>query len=480
VISLIRAPQINTNDDQVEIVAWYVASGAYVERGQEIADLETSKATVTVSAEQAGYVEPIVPARTIVKVGAPFYRLAESLEELREVTPDTAGGNTAGAEMPAADTGRRAETLPAARMAREPEAARTPALTDSADEALDGSAELARANHRGTRVSRKAAQLLSELGRSADEFPGAGLLTAAELRRLIGLDRALHERAVRTATPTLGKRAEIQALILGVGGAINSRLAVRFESAAIRARLRAEQLFDGNVQPLILYELSRLLPRWPELTAYYQDGAIHYYDRVDLGVAFDLGKGLKVVTLCGAGQLLPLAIFERTLEIGLRYLENRITPEELVGSTFTVTDLSGQNILDFDPLINGRQSAILGIGADESIGGHPMSLILTFDHRAISGRDVAVFLNELKSRLLSYAAATTSAPHAPQPSQLPSPSTPTSVPAASPAAPAFACDRCGVRLQEYYRSFKDAYVLAWYRPDGTLGRVCHRCFERWS
>jgi hypothetical protein len=231
---------------------------------------------------------------------------------------------------------------------------------------------------------------------------------------------------------------------------------------------------------LIHYEVARLLTQWPQLTAYFADGSVHFYDRVDLGVAFDLGKGLKVVTLQDANKLLPVNFYEKTIEIGIRYLENRIRPDELIGSTITVTDLSGFDILHFHPLINGRQAAIIGIGGDSAQPGYPMSINITFDHRVSNGREVASFLSELRNRLNSYALAVDvsiaskdeydflekvrSAQH----------ESPTALLASS------GCDRCGIDLATYYREFtRDANMLATFREDGSLGMVCHRCSGGW-
>src|SRR5262249_39078421 len=155
----------------------------------------------------------------------------------------------------------------------------------------------------------------TELGRSPGNGNAPGLQAAG----------------VRTERISRAKHAEIAALSVGAGANINSTLSVRFDSAPIRVRLAQERLFDGNIQPLVLHEISRLLQQWPQLNAFYAEEAVHFYPRVDLGLAMDLGKGLKVVTIPQADQCSPTQIFERTLECGQRYLENALRPEELSG-----------------------------------------------------------------------------------------------------------------------------------------------------
>ncbi|HEU0118092.1 MAG TPA: 2-oxo acid dehydrogenase subunit E2, partial [Alphaproteobacteria bacterium] len=265
-------------------------------------------------------------------------------------------------------------------------------------------------------------------------------------------------QAARHERLSLAKQAEVAALTQGESGNINSRHSIFFNSASIRERLMADQALGGNIQPLILYEIAQLLKSNPQFTSYFSDNAVHYYDRVDLGVAFDLGKGLKVTTIREADQLKPIDFAKKTLDIGMRYLRNALTQEDLSGSTLTVTDVSGLNILHFHPLINGHQSAIIGIGGDAAQPNHPMAIHITFDHRVMSGREVGTFLGELRTRILSYAPAEELSPAQSEPSFYPQMDT-----------AQIRCDRCAIELSAYYKRFKrDAYMMPYFREDGSM------------
>lgn len=456
-ITTINAPRINTNDDKVAVVLWHVENGAFVETGQEIVDVETSKAVVTLSAETEGFIRRGVERGAVVRVGAPLFYCAASKEELD------------------------AEAQPA------PTAAGQPGATPAAVARQTGGI---RGNYSHTRFSRNAARLLQERGLSPADFQAAGLVTA---HTLDGKQRAVSPGQTRRApspasrleaglppgpqTPrsenvSLAKQAEIQSLSTGEDGNINSMVSAYFDSAPIRARLQDDRAFDGQIQPLILYEISRLLKQWPQFTAYFEDGAIHYYDRIDLGLAIDLGKGLKVVTIKDTDKLMPIDIFEKTIDFGMRYMENKIRSDELIGSTLTITDLSSLDILHFHPLINGRQSAIIGLGGDQTQPGHPMSINMTFDHRVANGREAGTFLKDLRARLLSYvpgdAPAEISQDAPPAPQQI-------------YAEAVQRCDTCGIDIASYHRDYgRTAYLLAYFREDGTLGGVCHRCQSGWT
>jgi 2-oxoglutarate dehydrogenase E2 component (dihydrolipoamide succinyltransferase) len=468
-IEALQAPRINTNDDQVGVVAWHVEDGGFVEEGAALVDLETSKAVVTIESRRGGYLRRVAALGEIIRVGATLCELADEMAEFGQPRPPT---SVQPGPVPAPD---RPEPI-ASRNA-------VPVPTETSP-AFDS-----------TRISPAAMQLIQDHGLKPEDFSGVGLVTARTVRERIQPEPKSSERAPpqgrsepRKAAPaprqgpivpreehvSLAKRAEIEQLSTGESGLINSTLIMHFESEPVRSRLSAEGRFDGNIQPIILFELSRLLLQWPQFTAYFENDLIHFYDRIDLGVAIDLGKGLKVVRIKDADTLTPAELFERTIEFGLRYLDNKIRPEELVGSTITLTDLSSLDVLYFKPLINGRQSAIIGIGGDSSQPGHPMSFNLTFDHRVTNGREAASFLKELRARVLSYAdtSATGPAPKAGR-DQAPAASAP-------PVRTLSLCDNCGIDGKSYAAEFgRDARMLACLNGDGTMVAVCHRCYAGW-
>jgi pyruvate/2-oxoglutarate dehydrogenase complex dihydrolipoamide acyltransferase (E2) component len=457
-ISTILVPRINTNDNKVQVIAWHIAADDYVEIGQDIVDLETSKAAVSVSAELAGYIYPLVKKGTVIRVGDPLYSCASTREEFAIAVSDT-----------------DLKTIAA------------PSLLLSSPEKLAISMQ---GHFSATRFSKTASRIIQEQGLTLGDFKGSGLVTSRSLEatdtgvkkdNAKSMNYSKNEQSTpkpvtpRSESISLAKQAEISSLSIGESGNINSMLSVHFDSAPIRLRLINEGAFDGNIQPLILFEISRLLKQWPQFTAYFEDNNIYYFDRIDLGVAIDLGKGLKVVTIKEADQLMPIEFFEKTIEIGIRYVENRIQPDELAGSTLTITDLSGLDILHFHPLINGNQSAIIGIGGDSTKLDYPMSVNMTFDHRVTNGREVATFLKELRSRLLSYASTDdiTEEDEVIQDSYL-------QIQAELSNTDEIFCDTCGIDHTTYQQNFgREAYMLAYYKTNGTLGSVCHRCFGRW-
>lgn len=134
---------------------------------------------------------------------------------------------------------------------------------------------------------------------------------------------------------------------------------------------------------------------------------MNYYDEVNVGFAVDAGEGLKVPVIRDADKKELGAIAREIQDLLLAYTSGEITLEAASGGTFTVTDLSGEGVFSFHPLINQRQSAILGVGAEFHAPGSSeglYQLILAFDHRLTEGRAAAQFLKDLRDKLSAYEA----------------------------------------------------------------------------
>jgi pyruvate/2-oxoglutarate dehydrogenase complex dihydrolipoamide acyltransferase (E2) component len=160
------------------------------------------------------------------------------------------------------------------------------------------------------------------------------------------------------------------------------------------------KVFRTSLLPLIIYETSRLLLKFPQLNAFYLDQEILRYHHVNIGIAIDLDQGLKTVCLRNASALALPEVEKQLLNMSNKYVDRKLESADLNDITFTITDLSAEGIHFFTPLINQRNAAILGIAAPKR--GGAMVLSLTFDHRVTEGKTASRFLRELKERLEDY------------------------------------------------------------------------------
>ena len=188
-----------------------------------------------------------------------------------------------------------------------------------------------------------------------------------------------------------------------------------------RLRARAKETFaerEGvklTFLPFFAKAAIEALKQYPVVNAAadFEAGTITYPSGEHLGIAVDTEKGLIVPTIRDAGDLSVAGLAKRIADAAERTRTNKITPDELSGATFTITNLGSNGALFDTPIINQPQVAILGVGAvvkrpvvvtdangGESIAIRSMAyLALTYDHRVVDGADAGRFLTAMKNRL---------------------------------------------------------------------------------
>ena len=166
--------------------------------------------------------------------------------------------------------------------------------------------------------------------------------------------------------------------------------------------------------PFFAVAVCEALKQHPVVNSSVEGDQITYHGAEHLGIAVDTERGLLVPVIRDAGDLNMGGIARRIAEVATRTRENKITPDELGGGTFTLTNTGSRGALFDTPIINQPQVAILGTGAvvkrpvvttDAATGQDVIAirqmayLALTYDHRIVDGADAARFLVTLKERL---------------------------------------------------------------------------------
>jgi 2-oxoglutarate dehydrogenase E2 component (dihydrolipoamide succinyltransferase) len=157
------------------------------------------------------------------------------------------------------------------------------------------------------------------------------------------------------------------------------------------------------------------LKQFPQLNASIDmaAGTVSYHEEENLGIAVDTDRGLLVPVIRNAGDLNIAGLSRRIADLAERTRTNKVSPDDLSGGTFTVTNTGSRGALFDTPIVNQPQVAILGTGAivkrpivtqDESgqdvIAIRSMVyLALSYDHRLVDGADAARFLSTMKARL---------------------------------------------------------------------------------
>lgn len=403
---LVTVPQETVNDESVRIIAWKVPSGSHVEADQQICEVETSKALIDIEAPAAGTVLYSAAPGDEVPVGA----------ALCQILPDSTGGATG---VPYASTNGTSagKNNGTDRLG----SGCSPGLhCETAPRAVAG--ELAPA-----RLSAAAARIAAEYGLNPDSFPPGSLIRQSDVFQRVGRsdpDRSAavtripiasqveDQQAQTGAVPgvrvdwcELPRRKLVEARLLG-GGRQNT-VQSQVSCCVSLQRLRAK--FDGMGCPevgfgaLIAFELARLLRKFPEFNAVYSHGQVGKYSDVNIGWALDSGKGLMVPVIMQADLKGYREICETMLSQMERYLTAGLSPSDMLGGTFTISDLSSEGITYFSPLISQGQAAILGIGGQRYPDGtENVFLTLAFDHQVADGRRAAQLLRDLGTRLNAH------------------------------------------------------------------------------
>ena len=157
---------------------------------------------------------------------------------------------------------------------------------------------------------------------------------------------------------------------------------------------------------LLVKVVANALREHPRLNATLTDEGIHLLPEINIGVAVALEDGLVVPVVRNADKERLSEISEQVKGFAERARSNQLTPGELQGGTFTITNLGNFGIDAFTPIINPPESAILGVGRilkkpvvhdDEIIARSMLTLSLTFDHRVVDGAPAAQFLQTVSS-----------------------------------------------------------------------------------
>jgi pyruvate dehydrogenase E2 component (dihydrolipoamide acetyltransferase) len=181
---------------------------------------------------------------------------------------------------------------------------------------------------------------------------------------------------------------------------------------AYRAKLKANGEALGlskiTINDMILYAAARVLPNYPEINANLIDNTFRKYKHANIGMAVDTDRGLLVPVIFGSDTLTLAELSAQAKTLAGKAREGKLSPDEMSGGSFTISNLGSMGVESFTPVINPPQTAILGVccttnrlNAEGKV--YPaMGLSLTFDHRAVDGAPAAKFLKELCTALENF------------------------------------------------------------------------------
>jgi pyruvate dehydrogenase E2 component (dihydrolipoamide acetyltransferase) len=420
----VEMPKLGNTVEECLLARWAKAKGDRVAAGDLIAEIETDKANFDLVAPAAGIVlEQFFPAGQLVPVYANICVIGEAGEETERYRPAAeASGPAVAAETaepvqaPAASRASMPTPAPAA-SAAPAEAGVSPRARRFAREygietaGIAGSGpggrvlerDVKRAFHSGARLSPLAATRVRE-GYEIGEGSGpAGLVLSRDLgeppaplsNMRTRIARRMRESLAASAQYTLHASANAAGLL------------------SLRAEIKASRGGEGpSIGDMVMFATVRALAAVPELNMEFVDGKLYRRANVNIGFACDTPRGLLVPVIKESQKLSLGEVSARAKALAAAAIEGGISPDDLTGGTFTVSNLGAFGIESFTPLLNPPQVAILGVnaiqlkpvrrnGAVEFIDS--IGLSLTLDHQIVDGAPGARFLKVVREKIEAIA-----------------------------------------------------------------------------
>ena len=402
-------PRLSDSMEEGTILKWLVDPGATVKRGQELVEIETDKATMTYEADADGALEIVAAVGDTLPVGTLIARIGGD------------GGTPAAApEPPAAEVSAPVLPPPAGDPPRPSDASDSPAAV----EAKPPAGERVKASPLARRIARDTGVDIATLTGSG---PG-GRIVRADVEGAEPAAPAAASAPAPVAAPAetgtakgdvtrveLTRTQQVVARRMAESKATVPEFTLTTEidmeeAVALRAQIKALGREDAvpSYNDMVVKACALALREFPRANGAYRDGRFELYGRVNVGVAVAAEDALVVPTVFDADVRSLAEIAATTRALAERVRSEQITPPELSGGTFTVSNLGMFGVTRFTAVINPPQAAILAVGAmapravvwdDAVVARHAMDVTLACDHRILYGADAARFLARIRELL---------------------------------------------------------------------------------
>ena len=439
----VRMPALGESVTEGTVTTWLKSVGDAVDADEPLLEVSTDKVDSEVPSPVAGFLAEIrVPEDETVEVGtvvAIISSSAPSAAPVAEATAPAAPVTPAAPAAPAAPATPAASAAPvdpfpnASTLAQTASAApvvETPvAVTGSAyvtpivrKLARELGVDLASVSGTGVggRVRREDIEAAAAAARAAVAAPAAPAASAAPA--------AAQANAVREPSPLRGTTEKMSRLRQTIARRMVESLQTAAQLttvievdvtkiAALRARSKDAFLAKHGTKltflPFFVKAATEALAYHPKINATINDKEVTYFDYEHVGIAVDTPRGLLVPVIKNAGDKDIAGIAASINDLAARTRDSKIGPDELSGSTFTVTNTGSGGALFDTPVLNMPETAIMGVGtivkrpvvlkgadgADVIAIRSMVYLSLSYDHRLVDGADASRFLMDVKKRL---------------------------------------------------------------------------------
>ena len=391
-------PRLSDSMEEGTILSWLKDDGDEVAIGDELVEIETDKATMTYESPAEGVLRIVAGVGETLAVGAPMAQL---------------GGDapaTTASEQPVETSDPAPAPVSTNGNGSDPEVRATPLARRMASKHGVDLNVLEGTGPRG-RITRADVAASAGIEDPVDNGPA---------RRDSEIGRAFRDRSPNDAPSTL-ELTRVQQLIarrMSEAKATIPEFQVQTEAdidalLALRAQLKDQPEPPDPLPSLndfIVKACALTLRRHPRANGSYRDGRFELHEHVNVGIAVAADDALIVPTIADADTRPVGAIAREARRLAAAVRDGSVTPPDLAGATFSVSNLGMYGMTAITPVINPPQAAILGVGAARAIPAlrdgqlierRLMTLTLTCDHRILYGADAAEFLSDIRRGLES-------------------------------------------------------------------------------
>lgn len=398
----VKVPSPGESITEVQIATWLIADGDFVEKDQEIVEIDSDKATLSISAEEDGQIKILVEEGETVEVSSVIASIDTSVKgvsKAKSQEPEVEAKESEVDKQPVTSTEHPAPSVSEPTpQAIETELNISPLAKKLMQENNVSEAEFINFM-KGFRVGKKDVEFfMAEKGTSPVSVTTWGGTRDSERKKMSTLRLKLAERLVSVKNETA---------MLTTFNEVNM-------TPIMEIRKKYKEIFKEKhgvglgFMSFFTKAVTEALNIVPGVNAQIDGNEVVYHNYADIGIAVSSPKGLMVPVLRNAEQMSLSEIELNIKELATKARTNKITIDEMMGGTFTITNGGVFGSMLSTPIINPPQSAILGmhniverpIAVNGKVEIHPMMYVaVSYDHRIIDGRESVTFLVNVKEML---------------------------------------------------------------------------------
>jgi 2-oxoglutarate dehydrogenase E2 component (dihydrolipoamide succinyltransferase) len=392
----IKVPSPGESISEVRIAQWLVKSGDVVEKDQVIAEIDSDKATLELSAEAEGKIEVLAAADATVNVGDVVARIDTSVKAEKSASAKASADEEPKAQAPAPEA-KKPAAAPAAAPAGATAAHATPvAKAVMADKGI--AAGTVKGSGPNGRIMKSDVEAYVSGGVTAPLMGGWGGSRDNQRTKMTTLRKKVAERlvSVKNTTAMLTTFNEVD---------MSAVMAMRDK---YKDKFKEQKGVNLGFMSFFTKAVTEALRQFPTVNGQIDGDEIITHDYADIGIAVSSPKGLMVPVIRNAERM-SLAEIEGSIKaLAVKARDGKLTLDEMTGGTFTITNGGVFGSMLSTPILNPPQSAILGmhniverpIAVNGLVVIRPiMYVALSYDHRIIDGKESVSFLVKVKEMI---------------------------------------------------------------------------------